>query len=160
MALGLPEMIVLSAVRISGRELPPTLSKSLARQGVNYEKQFARALIAASPLGAKINCNPWFKYKTVEDNGLLCSPDIISFSTEDEFITVFEVKRTWTPEAAIKLRELYCPVVSRALGLPAVGVVVCKNLVPESPRPSTSISLSMLSNPGLYHWIGNAPVRW
>lgn len=156
-------MIILSATRTFERNLPPTVSKR-ARSGVLYERAFAHALFLARPPGATINRNPWFAYQDARarEETKFCCPDVIAFSPEDEFVTVFEVKRTWIPEAALKLQELYLPVVSRALGIPAVGVVVCKNLVPEAPRPATTISLSMLKrpNPGLYHWITNTPVRW
>ena len=153
-------MIILSAARAAPRDLPRGTSP-VARQGLSYERKFVRALESASTAATKIDHNPWFAYKTLRAPApAFCCPDIITFSPEDEFITVFELKRTWTPEAAQKLQELYCPVVAKALGIPAVGVVVCKNLTPESPRPSATLSFALLTNPGLYHWIGNAPVRY
>lgn len=150
--------IILSAQRTFARAVPKVFHP-VARQGLNYEKHFIRALTAQLPPSASVEHNPWFAYRDSRGESRYCCPDALLLNPEDEFATVFELKRTWLPDAGNKLRDLYCPVVARALGLPAVGIVVCRGLTPDAPRPAPSLSFALLGRPGLYHWIGTGPIQ-
>lgn len=152
--------MISNSVLIPARELPPTVVRTQARKGVNYEKNFFKALESVLPPSMLFLHQPWFRYRTSGDRHCFCSPDGIVRDTTNEFALVFEVKLTWIPEAAEKLETLYCPVVSRALGIPARGIVVARNLIPDSPRPQPSLGFAMMTHNALYHWIGSGPIEW
>ena len=75
---------------------------------------------------------------------------------------VLEAKASWVPEAQTKLTGLYLPVVQMALGLPTLGIVVTKRLVPEACASGASIvsdlasgvAAAKLGKKVVWHWLG------
>ena len=131
-------------VRRSGPAYRTTTKRMTPSQaaGIRFEKKKVqpRLDVLAKSLGAKVEHNPWFQYN--DENGPhACSPDSI-FIFEDSVI-VIEIKVTWIPVAISKLRNLYLPVVSRILRPERLGgIVLCKNLTPETPAPTLTQNLS------------------
>jgi hypothetical protein len=146
-----------------GKVRPSRLTVPQAN-GLRYENKVQRALTAlAKRLGATLERNPWFRY--IDRNGqATCSPDAILRLVGESIILVIEVKTTWTPVAATKLLGLYVPVVQFALAPQVIrSLVICKNLLPESPYPATNISAAMLmspTEPEIYQWRGEGPLVW
>lgn len=127
-----------------------------------YQRKFTRTFAAAAPKDIDVHAEPWFAYSesSLPSHVRSCCPDLIAIDKENKFVIVIEVKSTWTPLAMEKLREVYCPVVQRALGFPTKPLVVCKTLIPISPRPQPTISFSLISETPLYHWTGRGPIQW
>lgn len=154
--------MILSAQRTSPRALPIS-ARSQAKLGLAYERKFIKTLKESPgrPPSVGIEHNPWMSYRDASGTTQFCCPDGLIIDSKFEFILVLEIKLTWTPEATVKLQELYCPVVARALGVPAKGLVICRNLLPDSPRPQSSLTFAAMSATPLYQWLGNnMPIRW
>lgn len=152
--------MILSASRTLEKKLPKPKSGP-ARAGLWYQARFSKAFGLSIPDGFIVETNPWFSYfDSSSRKESICSPDLIAIDTENEFVVVVEVKTTWTPLALEKLNSLYCPVVSRAFGLPTTPLVVCRILTPESPRPQTTVSFALLSQEPLIHWPNQGPILW
>ena len=103
----------------------------------------------------------WFSF--VDANGLgYCQPDVLLGL--DGQVVVLECKLTEVDEARAQLGHLYLPVVARALGKPARGIVVVRHLTRES-NPSnvcTSLGEALKRASDTYfptlHWIGRGPI--
>lgn len=153
--------MITNAKRIPPVKFPKTPQNRAARYGISYQRKFTQALKSSAPRGFDILPNLWFSYSDQTGDGLICSPDIVLVDKDEGFAAVVEVKTTYTPLALQKLRELYCPVVSKALGLPTRPIVVVKNLLPGCPSPRLTIisAIATQGNP-LFQWIGQGPVQW
>lgn len=131
--------------------------------GVRFENKVHKALaILAKSLNARVERNPWFRF--IDSNGPgACSPDAILW-LNPVLALIVEVKYTWTPVAAPKLRGLYIPVVNLALKPPIIrSLIVCKNLTPDSPRPISRIcegTQFTAREPSVYQWLGQGPLLW
>lgn len=93
--------------------------------GVRYERQLAKHL------GPKALHGPWFECQTPSGHRY-CQPDFVVDLGGEAGLLVLEAKLTWVAEGHVKLRDLYVPVVEQAIGRPAIGLVVCKNVVPDT----------------------------
>lgn len=156
--------MILKAARITPPKFPRQTRTPAQRAGLAYQRKFTTEFRKSTPKSIEIQSVPWFSYLDVQAaNGqhwLICSPDLLAIDTENKFVIVIEVKTTYTPLAFQKLRDVYCPVVSRALELPCKPLVVCKNLIASCPRPAPTISFALLSREPLFHWIGQGPTQW
>jgi len=99
--------------------------------GLSYERAFGKALPRQAKLG------PWFEFEDMDGPGF-CQPDAI-LSVRNGPILVFECKLSDTPAGRAQLDELYLPVVRKAFGREAEGVVVTKHLKPGSTQIATSL---------------------
>lgn len=126
------------AARCYPRQMPRARNPNSVA-GLTYERKVISALcdsLVVSGLTFDLCHNPWFEFQGTYGSGL-CVPDGMVSVQQGEYrdkIFVIEVKLTYTEEAIDKLLNLYCPVVAKAFDLPAVPVVICKNLVPGAPK--------------------------
>lgn len=153
--------MILKATQIPPVKFPKRPQSRAAKYGLSFQRKFTQALKATAPSGISVQPNLWFNYVDQTGSSLICSPDIVLVDREEGFAAVVEVKTTYTPLALQKLRELYCPVVSKALSLPTRPIVAVKNLVPGCPPPRLTIT-STIATQGepLFQWIGRGPVQW
>lgn len=154
--------MIYSASRTFARTLPKAAGIP-ARTGVAFERKFIRALTSSSglPKGLVIEHGPWFEYRQSNDpEPHVCSPDFLINDTDFGYTIVGEIKLTWVPEAFLKLKNLYCPVVAQALGGPTRPLVIVRNLAPDSPRPQPSLSFAFTAIDPLYQWLGHEPLCW
>lgn len=100
--------------------------------GLRYEAQVGTAL------GPSALHGQWFHFIDGEGEAW-CQPDFLLYDPSGVCF-VLEVKLSWVPEAAPKLRGLYLPVVERALQRPARPIVVCRN-VEGAPAGQTVLTL-------------------
>lgn len=152
--------MILSAERSSGRNIPkPKLA--VARAGLSFEKNVFNAIIKEKPEKVTAERNPWFLYRDSQcSDSLSCQLDILLHDQEFDFYIAVEVKRTWTPLAMQTLENVYCPVVSRALGTPTKPLVICQILTPDSPIPKSTIPFALLSDAPMMQWLGRGAIRW
>lgn len=121
-------------------------------QGIYYERQLARMMPWARH-------GQWFDYRDYEGKGY-CQTDLLI--EREEFVVVLECKHTWTVEGHTQLEQLYRPVVERALRRPMFGVVVCKYLTPETPRPiisgdlGSAFELARTGSQSVWHWLAKS----
>ncbi len=122
--------------------------------GIRYEKLIAKNLPVARH-------GQWFRY--IDANGLgYCQTDLLL-----EFETccfVLESKYTWTPMGHFQCERLYQPVVSKALGKPTFGMVVCRALRSDAEMRDVMVvsrlmeALAWCQNKRVaLHWLGEAP---
>lgn len=92
-------------------------------KGLQYERAVGRAL------GADWLHGQWFKF--CDEGGIgYCQPDFIKVTAFE--VIVLECKLTDVMEAKAQLLGLYLPVMRHLFGRPARGIVVARNLTPES----------------------------
>lgn len=151
--------MILFATPTTPRKFPRPVSLS-ARVGLVFERQFYRALYAQvhSNKEWKLQRNPWFEYQDDKSGHNVCCPDIILTDVKNDFVIVIEVKQTYIEEAITKLRNLYCPVVYKATGIPATALVVVKNVLPGAPSPASRISFALQTSTPVFQWLGQGPV--
>lgn len=135
--------------------IPRPRPRGIKALGTRYEKLVAKQLPYAQH-------GVWWQYRDSNGRGL-CQTD---FLLDDPKVPVIlECKHTWTAEGMEQLEELYIPVVSMALGRPAIGIQVCKHLVPwAKSKISYCLSQAILeaegsSSPVTLHWRGLSPFR-
>jgi hypothetical protein len=150
--------VIKTVALIPARSLPRPVSLH-ARKGLAFEAGFARALRAAAPPATCVKTNLWFEYRRAHArHSAFCVPDIIILNPTQGFALVVECKLTWTPAAAAKLRDLYCPVVSHCFNCVAQPLVVVKNLLPGCPEPGLTLRAAALC--GLFQWDMRSRVVW
>lgn len=155
--------MIYSATRIPAPKFKRQRNTPMQRAGLKYQRDLTRALKQSAPTGLVVEPTPWFSYsdKRAQDGrALICSPDILLVDQENEFVVVIEVKTTYTPTALDKLQKVYCPVVSRALKLPCRPLVICKNLTPDAPLPSSTLLYALRRDQPLFSWLGQGPIQW
>lgn len=116
--------------------------------GLRYENLLAKALKGRATHGQ------WFHFIADGEPGW-CQPDLLIVGKRQ--VLVLEVKLTYTPMAESQLADLYLPVVERAYGRPARGLIVAKNLTPEAPPQvfeSIADAVTAGAPLGLVHWLG------
>lgn len=150
--------VILYASRAPNKVHQSRASNSRGYIGLKYERAAIKMLRSVLPSSMRLENNPWFYYKTEATSGA-CSPDVLIFDTEFDFIIVAEIKNTYTPAALPKLLDLYCPVVHKIFRLPTKPLVLVKNLVPGSPLPKLSLSSALMSKVPLLQWIGTGNIR-
>lgn len=152
----------------SARRIPPQFlpagSNVVAKLGLQYERKAHRELLRLHGLGFfdAIEHNPWFAYTRAETGAAsaCCSPDFLL--TLDQSIYVIEVKLTWVPEAAIKLADLYVPLVQYVFpGHVIKGLVVCRSLTPAAPKVVLGLKDALFNqNATVLHWPNIGRMIW
>lgn len=134
--------------------IPSRRARGVKALGVRYENKVAKAMGWARQ-------GVWFEF--VDGLGRAwCQVDLVW--DQGPFVVVGEVKHSWVPEAFDKLRWLYLPIVAMAMGKPARGLVICKNLKPQVRSAYTKLSqaLALLeaSKEAIptFHWIGQGAI--
>lgn len=133
--------------------IPIGRPRGAKRLGITFERAIAKAV----PLARR---GQWFYFEDFYGPGY-CQTDFLLFTPSAIF--VIEAKLTDTPAAQAQLRELYLPVVTKAYGLPALGIVLVKNLSPETARGAICDSLAMAFAMAAHtiptlHWLGHGPL--
>lgn len=136
--------------------IPVGRPRGAKRHGVKYERDFARALDHDAWHGK------WFEFWDANGRGW-CQPDVLL--RVGEMIVILECKYTYVPEARGQIVQLYKPVVEAAYGLRAVGVTVCKNLLPQMPNTrvvpgieeAIRFALTRDSRESVLHWLAGPP---
>jgi|SRR5580700_6184991 hypothetical protein len=136
----------------------PRGSNPAAKLGLRYERSVGRELerhVRPDALGA-IEHNPWFTFSDAYGTSS-CSPDYLIWIGNR--VVIVEVKLTWVDVAMTKLLELYCPVVSIALGAQVMPLVICRNTLPRAPRGHSTLVQALTSHEKLLLWpqIGHIP---
>lgn len=130
---------IFAAARCAPKPVPKSRLSGPQMAGLAYERKVVSALaesLVASRIPFDLAHNPWFKFSNGAETGY-CVPDVLLSLNEGPYADtafVIEVKLSYVPDAIMKLKALYCPVVERAFGLRAVPVVICKHLAPNAPR--------------------------
>lgn len=131
--------------------IPNSRPRGAKGQGLKYERDFAKALPSAMH-------GQWFEFWDANGRGW-CQPDFLL--RVGETIVVLECKYTWTPLGRGQIGQLYKPVVEAAFGARAVGVVVCKHLIPEAPKSvpglEEAIRLAVAGKESVLHWLAGPP---
>lgn len=148
--------------RRSLRELhTPKPSSAAGTAGLRYERRVNRQLLkhVSEKKFAKLEHNPWFTYSDQFGSGACC-PDFLLWSPGETFVVVTEVKLTWVNSAALKLHDLYLPVVSAALDVPSMPLTIVRNLTPEAPDAKHTLSEALQAEPHLFQWFDNGTMIW
>ena len=125
------------------------------KEGLRYERKVGKALEQA--LGpANVVHNPWFTFEDAAGQAYCCPDFIVTIGWA---ILVVEVKLSYVDEAILKLRKLYCPVVSFAFGELVQPLVVCRYLTPMAPRAEDNVEEAISLPIPLLHWSGLGPLR-
>lgn len=123
--------------------------------GIRYEKNCAKGL----PLARH---GQWWQY--VDSNGLgVCQTDLVL--EFEACAVVLEAKYTWTPQGHFQCEKLYQPVVSKALGKPAFGLVICRALRDEAQMGDVMVASRLMEALAwcqrkrvALHWLGEVPM--
>jgi hypothetical protein len=130
-----------------------------AREGLRFERKVFSELRKALPdKGFLVERNPWFRYRKPDGTEHFCSPDILVTVREDGYIAIVEVKLSWVPNVLDKVRNLYCPVVQRALDVPTKGLVIVKNSGPGAPQANSRFMFALMSANPFLVWRGDGPI--
>ena len=116
------------AERLSGWPdiIPKTRLRGVKALGGRYE------VAVAKQLGRDARKGVWWSYHDINGPGL-CQTDFIILG--EIWAVILECKHTWTAEGMEQLKDLYMPVVERALDRRTLGIQVCKHLVPHHTGP-------------------------
>jgi hypothetical protein len=134
-------------------------SNALAAEGLRYERKIGRELQLLVNAGKLIAMqpNPWFTFVDTVGYGK-CSPDfLVQYGS---WLVIVEVKLHWVSSAREKLNRLYHPVVTKALGVAAKNLVICRNMVPTAPRADFSFREAVEGPNKLLHWPANGHLPW
>lgn len=137
----------------------PRPSSPAARLGLRYERKVGQELDrhVSQERFARLEHNPWFTFSdTYGTNN--CCPDFLLWVNDG--IVVVEVKLSWVEVALPKLQDLYIPVVSRALGVSAIPLVICRNLNSNAPVAKFSLREALVSSNKLLHWPNTGRIQW
>jgi hypothetical protein len=104
---------------------PDSIPRSRVRGVKALGRRYETAV--AHQLGSEATRGVWWTYRDSRGPGL-CQTDLIINGTS--YVVILECKHTWTAEGMDQLRYLYIPVVEMATGKQALGIQVCKHLVP------------------------------
>jgi hypothetical protein len=143
--------MIISATRAPKIHRPSRSQQPGIVLGLRYERRFIKTLRETVGSKFQVEYQPWFFYVDGEGNRSACAPDILLHDDELCITYVIEVKYTWVPAALVKLKTLYCPVVSKALGCDTEPLVVVKRLTPEAPSPR--LGLLMAGTSPLFQWL-------
>lgn len=144
----------------SRRHFPtPKPSNAAAKLGLAYERKVGKELAFHVTRGNfyKLEHNPWFTFYDIHGIGN-CSPDYLLYL--ENGIVVVEIKLRWVDNALAKLEELYCPVVSNALGYPTRPLVICRYLSPSSPPAQVTLRHALRDQHKLMLWPANGHILW
>jgi len=130
--------------------------KGVRGLGVKYEREVAKAL----PLAVH---GQWWEFGDARGPGI-CQTDLVWKGKK--WVLVLEVKLTWTKAGHEQLEGLYRPVVEKAVGMPMLGVEVCRGLGREAlPRElqvakslAGAVELAKAGHMVALHWLGVTPL--
>jgi len=131
--------------------IPTPRPRGVKSQGLRYERAIAKAW-------PPITHGPWFEFTDYLGHAY-CQPDFLL--TYGGVTYVMEAKRTWTPEAHVKLAGLYVPVVKAALHRHTLGFQIAKFLTPKCSAFVTTdpYQAQFMAGQGIdvvLHWSGMA----
>jgi hypothetical protein len=123
-------------------------------KGLKFERDIAKLL------GPLAHHGQWFEFWDANGRGY-CQPDIV-FQTGGN-IYILEVKLTNILEAMEQLYGLYIPVVSKALGQTARGIIVARHLIQVGDMNRVVDSLAGAVEKTqevipILHYIGKGPI--
>jgi len=130
------------------------------KAGLAYQRKVGKAL---GEIFEYCHEGVWFEFQ--DKNGFgLCQPDVLIET--DGVVWLVEIKLSWCKEAATQLKELYIPVVEKALKVPARGMIICKTLRRTTPKHLVVDSLEKaltfqsmpIGLPPIVHWLGKGPL--
>lgn len=131
--------------------IPLSRPRGAKAAGLRFERALAKHLFEGAH-------GVWFEFRDENGHGY-CQPDHL-YSFLPSFIAVIEVKYTLVLEAYSKLRDLYLPVVSKAMKCPTVGIIIVRNLLPGitsevyTDLPAAAVAADISDYPALVHWRG------
>lgn len=131
-------------------QIPQARPRGLKAKGLAYEAQVGQIVPGATR-------GQWFEFWDSNGPGF-CQVDYILPGPGAGFV-LLECKLTWTPEAFEQLEGLYIPVVCAATGFPAIGLQVCRNLVPGLTSTVVAdlergVQYALLGRQVAWHWLG------
>lgn len=136
--------------------IPVGRPRGVKAKGLVYERQVAGAVPGAIH-------GQWYEFEDANGPGW-CQVDLM-FPHPGGLpaFVLLECKLTWTPEAFRQLRGLYIPVVEAASGHHALGLQVCRNLVPGLTSVvvgnlERGVQIALTGREVCWHWLG-APIR-
>lgn len=128
--------------------------------GLGYERKVFKAVQKGFP---EAKHGQWFLYFSEREEGpAWCQTDILL--PYNKAVYILECKLSDRAEAKEKLFDLYIPVVEKAMGCKAYGIVVTKFLKPTSDVDLVTSSLRRAidmafgGNIPTLHWLGLAPI--
>ena len=136
----------------------PRATSGARAQGIRYERAVARELPDAMH-------GVWFEFEDANGRGF-CQPDLLLKRAGT--VAIIECKYTWIEDAEAQIDGLYRPVVEAALGLPSVGLVICKHLRSDTPLGvvfdsfNDAIGSAICWSPPPFpvvHWLGRTPLN-
>lgn len=136
--------------------IPVGRPRGRKRAGCNYEKELACALPEAEH-------GVWWEFRD-QFGRAVCQTDLVLDLPLRGMVVVLEAKYTWTPAGQEELSGLYLPVLSKALGKPVLGVVVCRALTTTTPKAAicsdldSAIDRAARGLPAVLHWF-SGPLR-
>ena len=145
------------AKRLESRpsNIPVGRPRGAKLEGLRYERGLAKAL------GTKAEHGVWFEYEDKRGKRP-CQPDFLCKLGKK--LVILETKYSWVLDGHRQLECLYRPVVEAALGLPTMGVVVCKRLTTGIPswvkvRLSLEEALEEAEQrrTAVWHYLGGVP---
>ena len=132
--------------------IPKSRPRGTKALGLRYERSLAKYLPGATH-------GQWIEFADRNGPGF-CQPDFL-LNFRPRCMVVLECKLSWTFDAVEQLDNLYRPVVEKVFGLPAVGVVVTKNLVRFPPgywkvcsTLGAAIEVAEEEKMSIWHWLG------
>lgn len=133
--------------------LPVSRPRGAKAAGLRYERLLAKALPEAIR-------GQWFEFEDRNGRGY-CQTDLL-LPVNFGKVAVLECKYTYTWEGLQELANLYLPVVKMALRREAVGVMVCKRLIPTAGQVQGSLPAALAvasGQPSCWHWISGVSVE-
>lgn len=134
--------------------IPKSRPRGTRAAGLRYERSLAKYLPSASH-------GQWFEFEDKFGAGY-CQPDFL-LNFRPRCMIVLECKLSWTFDAVEQLDNLYRPVVEKVFGVPAVGIVVTKNLARLPPgywkicaTLGAAVEAAEKSQMSIWHWLGTA----
>jgi hypothetical protein len=129
----------------------PSRARGAKALGLRYERQVARAVPGAEH-------GLWWQFRDRAGHGW-CQTDLVVRGARRTL--VLEAKLTWTWRGHTQIGQLYRPVLEAALGLPVVGVVVCRTLRPETSAVAAvrgtlreAVAAALEGRHAVWHWLG------
>lgn len=140
--------------------IPLSRSRGVRAVGLRYERLVARAISRQFP--RETTHGQWFEYCDARGPGY-CQPDILISWLDGSGHIIIECKLTDVDAARDKLRNIYVPIVERALGGTVHAIVVTRHLTKETNKKLICDNLGaavMRANGSIptLHWLGGAEI--
>lgn len=139
--------------------IPTSRPRGVKRTGINYEKNFGKALSGVFPHD-RMMAGQWFHFSDANGFGY-CQTDWLVICPLE--VLIFECKLTDTEKGRSQINRLYRPVVEAVFKLPVRGIVVTRHLTKETELALVCDQMKMARafNPGVVptlHWRERAPL--